>query len=159
VLASHRRRHAEEVPALPSEAVERIAGLMRHEGLHVAISSIHIHGWFGDYDKRITSCALLARHFGLDAAASPESVLFVGDSPNDASMFAAFSKSVGVANVRKYAARMTAEPKYVTHAAFGAGFVELATHLLRRGWSGSRTSVSVRWSALPPACSASEGAW
>ena len=124
--------YAEEVATLPSEAVERIAGLMRREGLHVAISSIHMHGWFGDYDKRITSCALLARHFDLDPAANPESALFVGDSPNDASMFAAFPKSVGVANVRKYAAGMTAEPKYVTHAAFGAGFVELVAHLLRR---------------------------
>lgn len=119
--------HAEEVPALSSEAVERIAGLMRSEGLHVAVSSIHIHGWFGDYDKRITACDLLARHFDLDPAAA----LFVGDSPNDASMFAAFAKSVGVANVRNYAGRMQAEPKYVTQASYGAGFAELVAHLLR----------------------------
>ena len=119
--------HAEEVPALPSEAVERIAGLMRHEGLHVAISSIHIHGWFGNYDKRITACDLLARHFGLESAAA----LFVGDSPNDASMFAAFPKSVGVANVRKYAGRMAAEPRYVTRATCGAGFAEVVAHVLR----------------------------
>jgi HAD superfamily hydrolase (TIGR01484 family) len=123
--------YAEEVPVLPSEAVERIVALMRHESLHVAISSIHIHGWFGAYDKQITSYALLARHFDLDPGTNAVSAVFVGDSPNDASMFAAFPKSVGVANVRKYAGRMTAEPKYVTHAAFGAGFAELAAHLLR----------------------------
>ena len=35
--------YAEEVPTLPSDAVERIAGLMSREGLHIAISSIHIH--------------------------------------------------------------------------------------------------------------------
>lgn len=123
--------YAEEVPTLPSDAVERIAGLMSREGLHVAISSIHIHGWFGDYDKRVTSSALLARHFRADAGVGLASTLFVGDSPNDASMFAGFPNSVGVANVRKYAGRMTSEPKYVTRAAFGAGFVELAAHLLR----------------------------
>ena len=123
--------YAEDVPVLPSDAVERIAGLMRRESLHVAISSIHIHGWFGDYDKRVTSRALLARHFDLDPDANPGAALFVGDSPNDASMFAGFPNSVGVANVRKYAGRMTAEPKYVTDAPFGAGFVELAGHLLR----------------------------
>ena len=111
--------YAEEVPTLPSDAVERIAGLMRREGLHIAISSIHIHGWFGDYDKQVTSSALLARHFDLDVKAA----LFVGDSPNDAPMFAAFPKSVGVANVRNYAARLGAEPKYVTQASYGAGFV------------------------------------
>jgi hypothetical protein len=123
--------YAEEVPALAPEAVERIAGLMRRESLRVAISSIHIHGWFGDYDKQITSYALLARHFDLDPAANPAAAVFVGDSPNDASMFAAFPKCVGVANVRKYAGRMTAEPRYVTNAAFGAGFTELVAHLLK----------------------------
>ena len=119
--------YAEEVPTLPPDAVQRIADLMRRESLHVAISSIHIHGWFGDYDKQITSSALLARHLALDAA----SAVFVGDSPNDASMFAAFPKCVGVANVRNYAGRMTAEPRYVTQAAFGAGFAELIAHLLQ----------------------------
>jgi len=118
--------YAEEVPTLPSDAVERIAGLMSREGLRVAISSIHIHGWFGDYDKQITSCALLARHFDPDLGAA----LFVGDSPNDASMFAGFPISVGVANVRNYAGRMTSEPRYVTRAACGAGFAELVAHLL-----------------------------
>jgi len=119
--------HAEEVAALPAEAIERIAGLMRRESLRVAISSIHIHGWFGDYDKGSTACDLLRRQFDVEPAAA----LFVGDSPNDASMFAAFDRSVGVANVRKYAGRMAAEPNYVTQAAFGAGFAELAAHLLR----------------------------
>lgn len=119
--------HAEEVPALPAEAVERITRLMRRESLRVAISSIHIHGWFGDYDKGIAARDLLGRHFDTGPAAA----LFVGDSPNDASMFAAFAKSVGVANVRKYAGRMDAEPKYVTQASYGAGFAELVAHLLR----------------------------
>jgi hypothetical protein len=46
-------------------------------------------------------------------------------------MFAFFSNSVGVANVRRFAGRMAAEPKYVTQSPFGAGFAELVQHLLR----------------------------
>ncbi len=124
--------YAEEVAALPLEVAERIAELMRREGLHIAISSIHVHGWFGNYDKLVTVRDLLGRHFAMDAGGELTSALFVGDSPNDASMFAFFPKSVGVANVRRFAGRMAAEPKYVTHASYGAGFVELAAHILRR---------------------------
>lgn len=116
--------HAEEVAALPAEAVERIAALMRREGLRVAISSIHIHGWFGDYDKATTSCELLRRHFNID----PAQALFVGDSPNDASMFAAFPRAVGVANVRRYP---DLRPSHVTRGESGDGFAELVAHLLR----------------------------
>jgi HAD superfamily hydrolase (TIGR01484 family) len=124
--------YAEEVTALPIEAAQRIAGLMRHEGLHIAISSIHVHGWFGNYDKLVTARDLLARHFQIDAGQELRSALYVGDSPNDASMFAYFPKSVGVANVRRFAGLLAAEPKYVTHASYGAGFAELAAYLLRR---------------------------
>jgi len=124
--------YAEEVAALPFEAAERIAELMRREGLHIAISSIHVHGWFGNYDKLVTSRDLLGRQFQLDAGKELASALYVGDSPNDAPMFAYFPKSVGVANVRRFAGRMAGEPKYVTHASYGAGFAELAAYLLRR---------------------------
>ncbi|MBV9190991.1 MAG: HAD-IIB family hydrolase [Betaproteobacteria bacterium] len=120
--------YAEEV-ALPFESAERIAELMRREGLHTAISSIHVHGWFGNYDKLVTSRDLLARHFQLDGI---QSALYVGDSPNDAPMFGFFPKSVGVANVRRFVGRLPAEPKYVTQASYGAGFAELVAYLLRR---------------------------
>jgi hydroxymethylpyrimidine pyrophosphatase-like HAD family hydrolase len=59
-------------------------------------------------------------------------VVFAGDSPNDAPMFAFFGNSVGVANVRRFEALLTDKPKFVTRAAAGAGFAELADHLLRR---------------------------
>jgi HAD superfamily hydrolase (TIGR01484 family) len=123
--------YAEEVPPLPIEAAERIAELMRREGLRVTLSSIHVHGWFGDYDKLATVKELLRRQFGMDCDRDPTAALYVGDSPNDASMFAFFPNSVGVANVRRFAGRLAAEPKYVTSAAFGAGFAELVRHLLR----------------------------
>jgi hypothetical protein len=123
--------YAEEVPPLPYESAERIGELLRREGLHVTMSSIHVHGWFGDYDKLVTVRDLLRRRFNVDVDRDPGTALYVGDSPNDASMFAFFPKSVGVANVRRFAGRLAAEPKYVTNAEFGAGFAELAEHLLR----------------------------
>src|SRR5262249_18208850 len=42
--------YCEDVPPLPLEAAERIAALMRSAGLTARISSIHVNGWFGDYD-------------------------------------------------------------------------------------------------------------
>lgn len=124
--------YAEEVAALPFETAERIAELMRRQGLHTAISSIHVHGWFGNYDKLVTSRYLLSRHFRMSTGQELTSALYVGDSPNDAPMFGYFPKSVGVANVRRYAGRMPAEPQYVTNASYGAGFAELVAYLLRR---------------------------
>ncbi len=45
-------------------------------------------------------------------------------------MFAFFGHSVGVANVRRFEDLLSDKPKYVTRAASGAGFAELAEHLL-----------------------------
>jgi HAD superfamily hydrolase (TIGR01484 family) len=123
--------YSEEVPPLPIEAAERIAELMRREGLRVTMSSIHVHGWFGEYDKLATVREVLRRHLGMDLDRELQAAIYIGDSPNDASMFAFFPNSVGVANVRRFIGRMDAEPKYVTRAPYGEGFAELAQHLLR----------------------------
>jgi hypothetical protein len=48
-------------------------------------------------------------------------------------MFSYFECSVGVANVARFAGTLEAEPKYVTNGAAGAGFAELASHLLGGG--------------------------
>jgi HAD superfamily hydrolase (TIGR01484 family) len=123
--------YCEDVPPLPLEAAERIAMLMREAGLNAKISSIHVNGWFGGHDKLSTSRILFDERFSLDFDRSNREFLFVGDSPNDAPMFAFFENSVGVANVRRFEGRVAAAPKYVTYAAAGAGFVELVEHLLR----------------------------
>ena len=123
--------YCEDVPALPLQEAERIAALMRAAGLTAKVSSIHVNGWFGDYDKLAMTRRLFAERFDIDLDAERASAVYVGDSPNDAPMFRFFEKSVGVANVRRFAGKMAAEPKFVTAADSGAGFVELAEHLLR----------------------------
>lgn len=122
--------YCEDVPPLPLEAAERIAALMRGAGLTARVSSIHVNGWFGDYDKLAMTRRLFKEHFAADLERVNRSVTFIGDSPNDAPMFAFFVNSVGVANIARFAALGDA-PKFVTRASSGAGFAELVAHLLR----------------------------
>jgi len=123
----------EDVPPLPREAVDRIVELMQAEGMTAKISSIHVNGWFGRYDKLDMTRTLFAEAFGIDVDSARERIVFVGDSPNDAPMFAHFPLSVGVANVRKQADRIATLPAYVTVAEGGEGFAELARSLLAAG--------------------------
>jgi len=123
--------YCEDVPRLPLAAAERIAALMREAGLSAKISSIHVNGWFGDYDKLGMTRLLFAERFGWDLGARNQEAAFAGDSPNDAPMFAFFANSVGVANLRRFDGLAFERPKYVTRAEAGAGLAELARHLLQ----------------------------
>ncbi len=120
----------EDVAPLPPATVQRIVELFEAAGAKAKVSSIHVNGWFGDYDKLAMTLRLLRERFGLDIGAAAEQVLFVGDSPNDAPLFGFFRHSVGVANVRDFAGRLAAEPAWVTEARGGAGFAELTERLL-----------------------------
>ena len=121
----------EDVPALPRSEVERIAALMRAAGMTAKISSIHVNGWFGDYDKLSMAKRLMQERFGIDLDQKRQRYLFIGDSPNDEPMFGYFPQAVGVANVAEFAADMTHPPAYVTRGRGGDGFVELAERLLK----------------------------
>ena len=123
--------YCEDVPALPLEAAERIAQLLRADGMTAKISSIHVNGWFGGYDKLAMTQLLARERFGIDLDQSRDEFVFIGDSPNDAPMFAYFKNSVGVANIARFAGLLDAAPAYVTERAGGAGFAELVDHLLR----------------------------
>jgi len=122
--------YCEDVARLPRESVDRIVAIMETHGLTAKVSSIHVNGWFGDYDKLAMTRRLFAERFALDLGAANHDVVFAGDSPNDAPMFAFFERSVGVANVRRFDNLLPDKPKFITRAVSGAGFVELADHLL-----------------------------
>src|SRR5262249_8771409 len=94
------------------------------------ISSIHVNGWFGDYDKLKTTRLMMQELFGMDLDVALDRYVYCGDSPNDAPMFGFFRNAVGVANVRDFAKDMDHLPRWVTTARSGAGFVELAQALL-----------------------------
>ena len=120
----------EDVPELPRAAVDRIVALMEAEGMTAKVSSIHVNGWFGAWDKLTMTRRLFADAFGIDLDAGRERFVFVGDSPNDAPMFEFFPNSVGVANIREFADRIPMLPAYVTACGGGEGFAEVADFLL-----------------------------
>lgn len=120
----------EDVPPLPPAEVRRIVAIFERHGAHAKVSSIHVNGWFGDYDKLTTSLTMMQELFGIDLAADKAAYVFSGDSPNDAPMFGYFPNAVGVANVVDFADLLEHRPRWVTSGRSGAGFVELAQALL-----------------------------
>jgi HAD superfamily hydrolase (TIGR01484 family) len=98
----------------------------------VMASSIHLHVRPSGWGKAEGLFAAL-RPFAPDACSSPdESILFVGDSSNDRSMFARLRKtSVGVRNVTKFLDELGDDrPAYVTEGEAAHGFAELVHALL-----------------------------
>jgi len=120
----------EDVAALPFDQVKKIAAIFRAAGATARISSIHVNGWFGDYDKLTMSKHLFWEVFGEDLERIREQVVFAGDSPNDSAMFGFFPNAVGVANVRKFVGMLAAEPAWVASREGGEGFAEFAEALL-----------------------------
>ena len=120
----------EDVPELSREAVARIVAIMEGEGLTAKVSSIHVNGWFGDYDKLSTTRRMFYEDFDIDLDRDRDLFIFAGDSPNDQPMFAFFPNAVGVANVLQMADLMTDFPKWITPSAGAAGFAELAEALI-----------------------------
>ncbi len=120
----------EDVPRLPANTVARIVTLMQDSGLTAKVSSIHVNGWFGRYDKLGMTRKLFADCFGSDLDQDNEKIAFIGDSPNDAPLFGFFRNSVGVANVRVFTGAIDVSPAYVTQSVSGAGFCEFAAALL-----------------------------
>jgi len=125
--------HCETVPPVPRERIEEAIAMFRDHGLQARASSVHINVWRGDFDKAPMSLRYLESVRGAALPAEIDRWLFVGDAPNDASMFATFPRGVGVANLAPLLDRLPVPPRYLTAASHGDGFVELAAHLLRGG--------------------------
>lgn len=122
----------EEPPDLGLEAAEAIRKMFLDAGASAKISSIHVNGWFGSYDKLSMVRRLLTSYFSIDVDTQRDDVVFVGDSPNDAPMFAHFPHAVGVANVRDFGDRVHPKPAFVTERRGGYGFAELVARILER---------------------------
>ena len=120
----------EDVPPLPRSEVLKIVAIFQRFGATAKISSIHVNGWFGSYDKLSTTRRFLADCFGLDIGRDRSRVVFAGDSPNDSTMFGFFPNSVGVANVLDFRDDLPAAPAYVANGRSADGFAELADMLI-----------------------------
>ena len=115
-----------EFAYLSADQIAAVCDVMHAHGLHATVSSIHINGWIGDHSKWTAAAwAVGPEQF------NPADWIYVGDSTNDALMFARMPLSIGVANIARFVTQLSALPTYVTEAERGAGFAELSAALLR----------------------------
>ncbi|MCP4447359.1 MAG: HAD-IIB family hydrolase [Myxococcales bacterium] len=117
---------------LSAEQADEIVGVLHKLGLAASRSSVHVNYGPPNVDKWVACQKILETCFpGLSAPF--DEVVYVGDSLNDAPVFGALRKSVGVANVRERWEQLPHQPKYIAPSAEGAGFCELASRLLTLG--------------------------
>lgn len=122
---------AEDVGPLSERQIDAIVNVFVRHGAQAKVSSIHVNGWFGTYDK-LSMCREYAKNeLRLDLEAANEAFAFSGDSPNDEPMFAFFKNSFAVANVRNFLSRIQNPPAFVSFKEGGRGFVEIADCLIR----------------------------
>lgn len=122
--------YCEDIPPLTMKEVDDIVRLFEKAGARAKISSIHVNGWFGEYDKLTMTQMLFDEVFKDDLKAVKEATIFIGDSPNDIPMFQFFPHSVGVANILAFKEKITFEPAWVTQKEGGYGFAEMVDELL-----------------------------
>ena len=119
-----------EFTHLPPEGIAQVQEIMRAAGMTATVSSIHVNGWYGTHDKLVGARWIVRELLGRALDDELDRWVFVGDSLNDQVMFQHFPHSVGVANVARFVPQLRHLPRYVTQGARGAGFAELARHLL-----------------------------
>ncbi len=121
----------EDVTPLDKTAVNQIVAIFTQHGAQAKISSIHVNGWFGDYDKVKTSFHVLKEQFQLDDSTILKKCVFIGDSPNDEPMFEKFLHSFGVANIKNFSGQMKFLPQYISPSRGGDGFAEIADRIIQ----------------------------
>jgi HAD superfamily hydrolase (TIGR01484 family) len=117
-----------EETTLPGPALQRLLGLIAEAGARSLVSSVHAHAFFGAHDKASGATRAIGEALGL--AVEPERWLAVGDSGNDAALFAHFPVSAGVANVRAHLDRLPVPPAFIATHERGRGFAEIAEAVL-----------------------------
>ncbi|MCF6233524.1 MAG: HAD-IIB family hydrolase [Rhodobacteraceae bacterium] len=121
----------EDVPALGDADIQRIVDHFHAAGAVAKVSSIHVNGWFGNWDKLTMSKRFMSQEFGIDLEARKDRFVYCGDSPNDAPMFGFFPNACGVANVADFLDKMEALPTFIAKSHGGEGFVEIGERILQ----------------------------
>ena len=119
-----------EYAQLPQAAIDDCVRIMRAAGMNATVSSIHINGWYGAHDKWEGARWIVRELLGRALDEELDRWVYVGDSTNDELMFRHFPHSVGVANIARFVPQLRHLPRYVTPGERGAGFADLARHLL-----------------------------
>ncbi len=118
-----------DIQGLAIADLEHLDRLCQSASWGFTYSTVQCHIKLRSQAKAAGLRAVLQKHFPTHTA---ETILTVGDSLNDESLFdtSIFPLSVGVANVLDYRDRLAHQPAYVTEAAEGAGFREVAQLLI-----------------------------
>jgi HAD superfamily hydrolase (TIGR01484 family) len=123
----------EDGPPMPAAEAARVRALLEEDGLTTAQSSVHVNAWIGRFDKSSMVERYLRERRGTSLGELGSTLLYVGDSKNDGSMFARAKLGVGVANIAphlSWLAEHAQAPAYVTSAPGGHGFAEVVRLLL-----------------------------
>jgi HAD superfamily hydrolase (TIGR01484 family) len=120
----------EDVKPLPWEEVEKICGIFEKHGATCKVSSVHVNGWFGDYNKLGMTKLFVQEQWSLKLDDHIDRFIFCGDSLNDEPMFEYFPHAAGVRNILNFAERMKHLPAYVATQEGGEGFAEIVQILL-----------------------------
>ncbi|MCP4294083.1 MAG: HAD-IIB family hydrolase [Proteobacteria bacterium] len=121
----------EDVEKLSEQKIQQIVSISKKAGAEAVISSIHVNVWFGKYSKLAMTCRLLKDAYGLNLEQIKDHVMFIGDSPNDVTMFGYFPMTVGVANVLRFKHDLEHTPTWITSKEGGFGFAEMTDVLLQ----------------------------
>jgi len=117
---------------LGPRAADALERFLRKRGVQAVRSSVHVNAWVGNFDKAWMVQHFLKKEWGARLKTGDRAWVYVGDSFNDAPLFAAFRLSVGVANVLDVLSSLDAPPGYVTASREGLGFEEVARAILRQ---------------------------
>jgi len=133
--------YREDVKPLNQDAVEQICEIFTKHGATCKVSSIHVNGWFGDYNKLGMRKTFVQERWGLDLDTEKWRFLFCGDSPNDEPMFQYFPHTAGVKNILRFAQHMTHLPRFVARQ----GGVRAFPKSLEPSSKGAPNEISMRY--------------
>lgn len=110
---------------------QAISAALAEQGLDTTVNNLWILGWSGGYDKLAAARQVLEQEYATDDASAQQSLLYSGDSQNDAPMFLHYRHTVGVSTVRQCLAQLPKAPTWITAGPGGSGFVEAVQAVLR----------------------------
>ncbi|NDA56320.1 MAG: hypothetical protein EBX61_08495 [Betaproteobacteria bacterium] len=111
--------------------VARLSDALRALGFQARTSNVHLNAWAGSFDKASSSFALIEQVFGQRRDEAQAGWFFVGDAPNDESMFASFPHHLAVEGPEHFEGQVQHMPQRFSASKAAAGFEALAQSILR----------------------------
>lgn len=117
-------------PPRPLAEAQIVKDIFEKHGATAKVSSIHVNGWWGDFDK---SLGLKTLFDNVSWSLPFENVVYFGDSPNDAPLFEFAPMSVGVANLNRFEQdKSWVRPTFVTTLESSDGVLQALKHYLTK---------------------------